>query len=251
MARLKSGDPGGLVVTAANQTGGRGRQGRAWVSPPGNLYASLALVDPAPLALAPQLGFVAGVALCETLRARLRGDTRLEIKWPNDMVFGGAKLAGILLESAMLPGGRLGCIIGFGVNCVSHPENLPYRATDLGAVGDPGPDARAVLSRLASEIECKLATWRRGDGFPSIREAWLARAAGLGERITVAAPRGGRLEGRFRGLDPAGRLLLETDTGNLVIDAGDVFLPGVAAGAMESLANDKHDDTAPGRRHDS
>ena len=234
MARLKADDPGGFVVTASRQTGGRGRQGRAWASPPGNLYASLALVDPAPLALAPQLGFVAGVALCETLRARLRGDTRLQIKWPNDMVFAGAKLAGILLESATLAGDRLGCVIGFGVNCVSHPEDLPYRATDLGVAGDPEPDARAVLSTLASEMQRRLATWRRGAGFAEIREAWLARAAGLQSQVTVSAPRGERLEGRFRGLDAAGRLLLETDAGNLVIDAGDVFLPGVAAGAMEA-----------------
>lgn len=234
MARLKAGDPGGLVVTAASQTGGRGRQGRAWASPPGNLYASLALVDPAPLALAPQLGFVAGIALCETLRARLHGDPRLQIKWPNDMVFSGAKLAGILLESAMLPGGRLACVIGFGINCLSHPENLPYRATDLGVAGDPAPDAAAVLAALVREMERHLATWRRGDGFPVIRETWLGRAAGLGERITVSAPRGARLEGRFRGLDPAGRLLLDTEAGMVVIDAGDVFLPGAAAGAMEA-----------------
>ena len=206
MARLKAGEPGGFIVAAARQTGGRGRQGRAWSSPRGNLYASLALVDPAPLALAPQLGFVAGVALCDALRARLDGDRRLQIKWPNDMVFASAKLAGILLESARLADGRLGCVIGFGVNCLSHPEDLPYRATDLGAAGDPAPDAAAVLAALAREIERHLATWSRGDGFPAIREAWLARAAGLGERITVGrakrrAPR--RLVPRARRRRPA------------------------------------------------
>ena len=234
MARLKAGEPGGFIVTARSQTGGRGRHGRAWASPPGNLYASLALGDPAPIGLAPQLGFVAGVALATALSARLGGDVRLRIKWPNDMVFAGAKLAGILLESAMLSGGRLGCVVGFGVNCVSHPEGLAYRATDLAEAGDPAPDASALLSELALEMARQLETWRQGNGFSAIRERWLARAGGLGERIVVSAPRGAPLEGVFRGLDPAGRLLLQTATGDVAIDAGDVFLPGHATGAMEA-----------------
>ncbi len=234
MGRLKAGEPDGFVVTARSQTGGRGRQGRSWTSPPGNLYASLALVDPAPLAVAPQLGFVAGVALCETLRARLSGDKRLQIKWPNDMVFEGAKLAGILLESARLADGRLACVIGFGVNCVSHPENLPYRATDLGAAGDPAPDAAAVLAALADAMARGLALWRKGEAFAAIRAAWLERAAGLGARITVTMPGRTPLEGTFRGLDAAGRLMLASGADQIAIDAGDVFLPGLAAGAMEA-----------------
>ena len=234
MARLKAGEQAGFIVTAARQTGGRGRQGRAWISPPGNLYASLALVDPAPLALAPQLGFVAGVALCEVLRARLGGDPRLQIKWPNDMVHDGAKLAGILLESARLADGRLACIVGFGVNCVSHPDDLAYRATDLRDAGDPAPEAGAVVAGLADAMARGLALWRRGENFAAIRAAWLDRAAGLGARIRVTMPRRDPIAGTFLGLDVAGRLLLQTDTGHITIDAGDVFLPGFAAGAMDT-----------------
>ena len=234
MTRLRAGDPGGLVVTARSQTGGRGRQGRVWTSPPGNLYASLALLDPAPMAAAPQLGFVAGVALATALRARLGGDARLQIKWPNDMVFEGAKLAGILLESAQLPGGHLACVIGFGVNCRSHPDGLPYPATDLRAACDTAADPEAVLANLLPEITRQLAIWNGGAGFAAIRAAWLERAAGLGARISVALPRGATQAGIFRGLDDAGRLLLDTDHGRVSVDAGDVFLPGLAAGAKEA-----------------
>lgn len=227
MARLKAGDPGALFIVANSQTKGRGRQGRAWTSPPGNLYASLALVDPAPPATAPRLGFVAGVALANALRTRLGGDARLQIKWPNDIVFAGAKLAGVLLESAGLPDGRLGCAIGFGVNCLSHPEGLPYRATDLREAGAGIADVGKVLAALAIEMHRQLAIWDRGEGFAAIRAAWLNLAAGLGERITVATPRQ-TFVGMFRGLDPAGRLMVETGAGYATVDAGDVFLPGFA-----------------------
>ena len=232
MARLKGGDPGGLFIVAEAQSGGRGRQGRSWVSPPGNLYASLALLGPSPIAVAPQLGFVSGVALAKVLKRRLGLDARLQIKWPNDVVFAGAKLAGILLESATLPDGRLACVIGFGVNCLSHPEGLAYRATDLREAGDASPDAREVLAALADEMRLQATIWREGAGFAEIRSAWLDLAAGLGERITVATPRE-RLVGTFAGLDPTGRLLIDQGPGSVTVEAGDVFLPGFGSGAKD------------------
>lgn len=227
MARLKAGDPGGLFIVAASQTGGRGRQGRMWSSPPGNLYATLALADPAPIAVAPQIGFVAGVALATALRRELGGDRRLKIKWPNDLLFDGAKLAGILLESASLSGGRIACVVGFGVNCLSHPTGLPYRASSMSAAGR-SIDAAAVLAALAVEFERQLAIWDRGRGFAATRASWIALAAGLGERVEVALPRT-RRHGRFEGIDPMGRLMLENDGDLILVDAGDVFLPGWSA----------------------
>ena len=229
MQRLRGGDPGGLFVVADRQTGGRGRQGRTWVSPVGNFYASLALRDPAPAALAPQLGFVAGVALATTLRARLRGDDRLRLKWPNDILFDGAKVAGILLESAMLPDERLGCVIGIGVNCNTHPSGLSYPATDLRTAGDAQVDPADVLAELAHNLCAELARWRRGDGFASVRERWLAKAAGHGERIVVATPRQ-TFSGIFRDLDAGGRLLVEVPDGLARVDAGDVFLSSPTGG---------------------
>ena len=235
MARLRSGDPGGLFVVAASQTGGRGRRGRSWASPPGNLYASLALVDPAPLAVAPQLGLVAGVALVSALRSLLDDDPRLTLKWPNDVLLDGAKLAGILLESAILPDGRLGCVAGFGVNCVSHPTGLSYPATDLAAAGVPRAPA-AILAALSEAFAMTMVRWDRGRNFAAIRSDWLGVAAGLGDAITVATP-SGPLTGRFGGLGPAGHLLVDTTHERVTIDAGDVFFPGLIAGAMHQTTD--------------
>lgn len=227
-ARLRAGARAPFVVTAHSQTGGRGRQGRAWASPPGNLYMSLALRDPAPLACAPQLGFVAGVALAKALRGRLGGDARLRLKWPNDVLHDGAKLAGMLLESATLPDGALGCVIGIGVNCRSHPANLSYPATNLRDAGGRDVTPDAVLADFLARFDIGLHRWDRGRGFADTRRAWLTLAARLGEPIAVATPRR-RLDGHFRDLDATGRLLLDTAGGTVAVEAGDVFFPAFAA----------------------
>lgn len=219
--RIKAGDPGGLFVVADRQTGGRGRQGRSWVSPPGNLYATLALVDPCAPSVAPRLGFVAGVAMATALRRLCGGDERLAIKWPNDVLFDGAKLAGLLLEGTMLPTGRFGCVIGFGVNCLSHPEALPYPATDLREAGWD-LEAKTVLVALATEMDAALSIWNEGSGFEAVRARWLSMAAGLGEPVRVAM-HGRIVEGTMAGLDGTGRLRVATSSGEVAIDAGDVF----------------------------
>ena len=230
VALLRAGDPGGVFVVAASQTGGRGRHGRAWASPPGNLYASIGLVDPAPWSSAPQLGFVAGVALATALSALCGDRARLSLKWPNDVLLGGAKLAGILLECVTLPGDRLGCVAGFGVNCAFHPEGLPYPATSLAKAGfHQAPTA--VLAALSDAFAATLARWQGGAGFATTRTDWLGFAAGLGEAILVKTP-AGTVDGRFAGLGPLGHLLVDTTRGRVTIDAGDVFLPGLVAGAM-------------------
>jgi BirA family biotin operon repressor/biotin-[acetyl-CoA-carboxylase] ligase len=228
MARARSGERGPLFIVAESQTGGRGRQGRVWTSPPGNLYASLLLTDPAPLAVIAQLGFVAGVALAEALRHRL-GDDRLRLKWPNDVLFDGAKLAGLLLESATMADGRIACVIGFGVNCASHPDGLAYPATHLGQAAGTPITPEEVLSILGPSLELQLARWDRGAGFAAIRSAWLAIAAGLGDMIHVRCF-SRTVTGTFHSLDSTGRLLVETAEGRVAIDAGDVFLHGAIPG---------------------
>jgi BirA family biotin operon repressor/biotin-[acetyl-CoA-carboxylase] ligase len=221
MARARVGDPGQLWIVAGTQDAGRGRHGRVWNSPPGNLYASLLLVDPAPRAHAPELGFVAGVALAETLHAMLGFDPRLRLKWPNDLVFDGAKFCGLLLEATATPDGRFACIIGFGVNCSSHPENLAYPATNLAALGaacEPGD----VLEPLSSALHIWLDRWASGANFADVREAWLRHAGHLGRPIRVSS--GGKsVEGLFETIDASGRLVLETEKGRTTFDAGDVF----------------------------
>lgn len=228
MARLRGGEAAPFVVIARSQTGGRGRRGRTWASPPGNLYASVALRDPAPPTAAPQLGFVAGVALAQALRARLGDDDRLALKWPNDVLHAGAKLAGLLLEGTTLPGGGTGCVIGVGVNCRSHPSDLAYPATDLAEAGVDECDPDAVLADFLRRFDIGLQQWDGGAGFAATRRAWLGLAAGLGERIGVVRARG-RLDGIFRDLDATGRLLLDTADGTVAIEAGDVFFPALAA----------------------
>ena len=228
MVRLRAGASAPFVVTARAQTGGRGRRGRVWVSPPGNLYMSLALRDPAPPALAPQLGFVSGVALAQALRACIGGDGRLQLKWPNDVLHEGAKLAGMLLESSSLPEGKFGCVIGIGVNCRSHPEGLAYPATDLLTAGASEHPIDRIVADFIHFFDIQMMKWDFGRGFAAVRSAWLAMAAGLGERIVVVTPRH-RLDGIFHDLDATGRLLLDTADGRQIVEAGDVFFPALAA----------------------
>src|SRR5947209_7666144 len=186
MRLARAGDPGRLWLVAREQVQGRGRRGRSWSSPPGNLYASLLLLEAAPPEHLPEVGFVAGVALVSALREILGGDPRLGLKWPNDILFDGAKLSGILLESSLLPGGAIACVAGFGINCRSHPPGLPYPSTDLAEIGTMLHAPEDVLPRLSDAMAEMLQVWTRGAGFADIRARWLKSALGLGEPIRVA-----------------------------------------------------------------
>ena len=222
-------------MIADTQTEGRGRNGRAWSSPRGNLHASLLLIDPAPPRKAAELGFVAGVAAAHAVRDILRGDLRVTIKWPNDVLHDGAKLCGILLESATFPDGRFACVAGVGVNCRFHPEDTPYKTTSLSAAaGQPVAPAR-VFARLSATMTHWLDVWAAGAGFLSIRAEWLSLAAGLGAWISVARP-SQTIEGTFQTIDATGRLILAQASGPVAIEAGDVFFaprPGSSATAAD------------------
>ncbi|MGO4282961.1 biotin--[acetyl-CoA-carboxylase] ligase [Bosea sp. TAB14] len=218
---LHQGEPGRLWIVARSQKAGRGRHGRQWGSPPGNLYASLLLTDPCEPALAPQLGFVAGLALHDAA-SQLLGPAAggLKLKWPNDLLLGGAKTSGLLLEGESRAG-RLNVILGCGVNIASCPADTPYPATYLKTAA-PRANVEAMLLALSDAWAKRHAVWSQPGGFGPIRAAWLERAAFLGETITIRLPEG-PLAGRFNGLDPTGRLELETETGQRLIDAGDLF----------------------------
>jgi BirA family transcriptional regulator, biotin operon repressor / biotin---[acetyl-CoA-carboxylase] ligase len=232
-------------VTAVTQTAGRGRHGRRWISPRGNLYASLALVDPAPVARAAELAFVTALALRDAVVAEapaLAPD--LAFKWPNDLLLTDRKCAGILIEGELHrdhSGHTSGpiVVIGIGVNCVSHPheydlahsenrEEMPYPATDLRTHG-ADIAAEALFQRLSATMCRRIAQWDCGNGFAAILGEWVACARGIGEQITVfkgvdSGLGKGRV-GRFLGLDQSGRLLLELPGGEVEkIAAGDVFL---------------------------
>jgi BirA family transcriptional regulator, biotin operon repressor / biotin---[acetyl-CoA-carboxylase] ligase len=245
LSRAAAGDAGRLWIVADEQTKGRGRHGRQWSSPPGNLYASLLLIDPAPVHKAPELGFVAGVALLQCLRDVLGSDPLLSIKWPNDILHAGAKLAGILLESTQLKGGGLACVIGIGVNCSSHPTPALYPATDLAEIGTLLGRREDILLRLSECFLQWLGIWDEGRDFEAIRAEWLNHAGGLGGRISVTAP-SGLCEGIFETIDASGRLILNVDGQMLTVEAGDVFLTpapmGALAGVQSTAAPVSHED---------
>jgi BirA family biotin operon repressor/biotin-[acetyl-CoA-carboxylase] ligase len=210
-ALAREGAAEGLWLRAERQTGGRGRQGRAWSSPPGNLYAStlvrLRAADPP----APTLALTAAVALQETVSTYASG---ILIKWPNDLLAGPAKLSGILLE-------REGdaVVIGLGVNLAHHPQDLARPATSLSALTGTAPDPHVFLDHLAETFARWLARWR-GEGLAPIRTAWLAAAHPRGTALST--PEG---DGLFEGLDESGALRLRLPGGELrTIHAGDVFL---------------------------
>lgn len=231
LRRARGGAWGPLWVVAATQTAGRGRRGRAWASPPGNLYASLLLVDPAPAPVAPQLAFVAGLAVHDACAALAPGfGDALKLKWPNDLLCRGAKIAGILIEGEGGPaiGAALAVtapavvVIGIGVNCRHHPDAVEHPATDFAAQGAPLA-ASALLDALRRAMAARLAEWDRGAGFAAIRDAWLARAGGLGQAVRARLP-DREVSGIFEALDQAGRLILRLPDGRReVITAGEVF----------------------------
>jgi BirA family transcriptional regulator, biotin operon repressor / biotin---[acetyl-CoA-carboxylase] ligase len=221
LSLARSGERGPLWIVARQQSAGRGRRGNAWVSPPGNLYATLLSTDPAPTECAPQLSFVAVLALHDAISACVPAlGKALTLKWPNDLLCGSAKLAGILIEGERAE--ALTVAIGIGVNCISHPSQTSYPATDLKGEGAP-IDAATVFEALTESLAQRLVAWRRGAGFAAIRADWMARAAGMGGDMRARLP-DREIVGRGEGLDAHGRLLLRLPDGSVqAIAAGDVF----------------------------
>ncbi len=216
----RAGERGPLWITAKTQSAGRGRRGSSWVSPPGNLYATLLLTEPSAPQDAPQLSFVAALALHDAVSlAAPQLAPLLKVKWPNDLLLGTKKLAGILMEGECEP--VFSVAIGIGVNCVSNPPDAAYPATDLATAGALVAPAR-LFDALAPALTQRAAQWRRGQGFAFVRADWLKRAAGIGEPIRVRLP-ARELAGRFQGLDEAGRLLVAGPDGTEIVTAGEVF----------------------------
>lgn len=216
---LRAGMPEFTLVWARTQARGRGRDGRVWASPPGNLYASLLLRPRGAPLQAAQLGFVAALAIGEALGARV---PEVTLKWPNDVLQAGRKIAGILLETdGVSAEGIAGLVVGFGVNVAHHPAEARLPATSLHAAGDLGARVEEVLEAIADRLAVWHTTWVR-EGFAPVRAAWLVRAHGLGAAIEVRLPRE-TLAGRFRDIDARGVLMLETAAGLRMVTAGDVF----------------------------
>lgn len=216
-AAAEAGEAEGLVITAAMQSGGRGRQGRVWESPQGNLYASVLLKPAGMPRVAPFYGFAVAVSIAAALQSCLpKAD--IALKWPNDVLVSGAKISGILLEVC-----ADALIIGFGVNVAAAPQQTPYPATSLMAQG-----GHETPENLLNAVLAGLADWDedlRANGFGRLRQEWLRRAR-KGD-MEVRLP-GETLRGTFADLDAEGRLrLLLADGTERAISTGDVFFAGV------------------------
>jgi len=220
LARARAGERGPLWITARSQSAGRGRRGNTWVSPPGNLYVTLLLTQPSAPEHAPQLSFVTALALHDAIaECASQLGPLLKVKWPNDLLLGAKKLAGILIEGESDP--VFSVAIGIGVNCAAHPENTPYPATDLAAGGALVTSVQ-VFAVLPAAMQRRIDQWQRGQGFAAVRADWLKRAAGLGKDIRVRLPER-ELSGRFQGIDDVGRLLVEQPSGIATVTSGEVF----------------------------
>jgi BirA family biotin operon repressor/biotin-[acetyl-CoA-carboxylase] ligase len=210
----EAGAPEGTVVWAREQTGGRGRRGRQWASPFGNLYSSTILRPDCPAARAAGLGFAAALAVADIVPAGR--DVRL--KWPNDVLVDGGKVAGILPESAIGSDGKVEHVVmGIGINIGFAPSlpDMRYLGACLGGT------VEAALERLTVALAARLAQWRR-EGFEAVRAEWLAKAGPLGLEVDVRL--GEELvRGSFAGMDGEGALLLDTEAGRRRIVAGELL----------------------------
>lgn len=226
------GDCGKLWIVADEQTAGRGRRGRTWSSPSGNLYATLLLVDEFKSAVAATLGFVAGVSLVETLYSILEHDTLVEfplkLKWPNDVLAGGAKLTGILLEFLSLSDQRNALAIGIGVNVAHSPEDTPYPTTNLRKMG-AGVTSIEIFSALSACWTANYELWNRGEGLAKIRDKWLSFAANLGKTVSIIVD-GETVSGQFETIDENCHFILATANGKkIAISAGEVHFGTIAS----------------------
>lgn len=221
--RALAGATGPQWIVARRQGAGRGRRGRAWTSDTGNLFATgLYRLDCEP-ARAAQLSFAAALAVGDVC-AQVLSPERVRLKWPNDVLVDGRKISGILLESGQHAVGGLWLAVGIGVNLAHHPEDSERPATDLRAKGGE-ISVEEAAERLSQRFDYWLERWAQG-GFTPIRESWLSRVHGLGDRCVVRLDHE-TLEGVFADLGPDGSLRLDLkDGGRRFISAGDVFFPG-------------------------
>ena len=224
------------VVRARFQTGGRGRRGRVFVSPPGNSYTSFILRPGVAPREIPQLSLITGVAVAESIEATAPGTAPVRCKWPNDILINDAKVAGILLET-----GGDAAIVGIGINLVSHPDIRGVATTDLASEGAPGVDRDLLLATLCRRLMDRVTDWEKS-GFASQRLAWLDRAVGIGARASISEDNS--MEGRIVGLAHDGALIMESGGRRRRIVSGTLRLQS----ATHRWPDDAQDHRAPEAR---
>jgi BirA family transcriptional regulator, biotin operon repressor / biotin---[acetyl-CoA-carboxylase] ligase len=218
----RAGAEEGTVAWALEQTAGRGRRGRVWVSPRDNLHASVIVRPDCPVNRAAQLGFVAALAVGDTLAMTFDGFEGLSYKWPNDVLVQGRKIAGILLESELGEGmAPEFVVVGVGINLASSPGDAEFPATSIAEQGLGHVSPAEALAGFTHHFQAWVERWR-ADGFAPVRTAWRANAMSVGEAIRVRLD-AATLHGRFIDIDQEGALLLDSAGELRHISAGDVF----------------------------
>ncbi len=219
----------GAVIWAKRQTNGRGRMGRTWISSEGNLFTTVLLAPQKDIAKCAQLSFVASLAVAETLEGIVENPADIRCKWPNDVLCGGKKLGGILLESfpANTHGAPHWIAVGIGINIDSAPEHVMFPATCLRDAGVELISAKIVLSRFVHHFVARYDQWAT-KGFAPIEEGWMERTYHLGKPIEVIVGET-QYNGTYEGIDASGRLLLRDPKGAITpVVAGDVFYKEIA-----------------------
>ncbi|MGN6515006.1 MAG: biotin--[acetyl-CoA-carboxylase] ligase [Rhizomicrobium sp.] len=220
--RAMKGERGPVWLRADRQTAGRGRRGRSWESPAGNLAATLLIAPDKPASECAQLSFVTAIAAADAA-ASFAPSASIKVKWPNDILADGKKFVGILLESASGKDAAVAYLaIGVGMNIAYFPPDIGYPVTSLAALGVSVPSASEALTQLAAHFAKWYEIWMTS-GFTPIQDAWLARAAGLGTRIRARLTHE-ETSGVFEGIDETGALILREGQGRVrTIAAGEVF----------------------------
>lgn len=219
------------VIIAQSQTKGRGRMGRRWYSPPGNLYMTIIKRPQIPLAELSKISLVVGVALHRVLRKYLSEDIYLALKWPNDILVNRMKLGGILVETDSYPLStslqtsdssaqdeicdqqNTFCFIGIGINLLSSPELAVYPSCSLLNFCESVPPIETLALEICRELDIYIEKWTQ-EGFDGIREEWLWVAYGLGKPVCARAENGFQIYGRFVTLSEDGAVVVTDDIGN-------------------------------------
>lgn len=237
LARAREGERGPIWFVTSAQTAGRGRRHRPWIAPRGNLASSILEVIEISPSIAATLGFAAGLALEGALRQvsvptastpAASDGLKFHLKWPNDVLAGNKKLAGILLEAEAVAGDRLAVVVGIGTNVVAAPEATPFPAVSLKALGID-VSAEELFGALSDAWAEYRGIWDNGRGFAEIRAKWLERAAGLGQQVAIQSG-GSTVSGRFETIDEKGCMIVAASDGRKVpISAGDVYFDAAAS----------------------
>lgn len=211
---LDFGEPAPFWVISDEQTEGRGRLGRSWVSKPGNLYSTFTFPFTALPNTASQISFVAALAIHDVATSLIIG-ADISLKWPNDCLINGAKFSGVLAE---MHEGNM--ILGMGLNVLHEPEDLPYKATCIAAHSNSATVAD-VFAAQQLKLKKWLQIWDSAQGFQHIHRGWEARCSAIGKPMSLDTGRG-LLHGTFVGLAPDGGLVLNHNNTSTIHHAGDV-----------------------------